>query len=346
MGPRIRPTLAGMISLRPMTLDDLPLVRRWLDQPPVARWWLSGGTVDAELDSYAEAIRGDDPTFMLIATQFGEPVGFWQWYAWSDYPKAADGVGARPGDCGIDYALGEPAAIGGGVGTELVAALVAEVRAYRPDAGIVADPEATNRASRRVLEKNGFVLVAERPVPSEPVDAPMAIYRLAAPGEVAVRIAGGSDAAALAALRAEWSTGSADVDAAFVDQFESWLRAERDRRITWVGEVDGAVVGMLNLTVFRRMPKPQRCDGAPGSSWAYVSTVYVTPAHRNGGLGTLLVAEAVRYARALGMTRLVLNPSAMAAPLYARAGFVSASELMMLNLDDWRAGSVGDLGGP
>jgi GNAT superfamily N-acetyltransferase len=174
----------------------------------------------------------------------------------------------------------------------------------------------------------------------------MAIYRLAAPGEVAVRIAGGSDTAALAALRAEWSTGSADVDAAFVDQFESWLRAERDRRITWVGEVDGAVVGMLNLTVFRRMPKPKRRDGAPGSSWAYVSTVYVTPAHRKGGLGTLLVAEAVRYARALGMTRLVLNPSAMAAPLYARAGFVSASELMMLNLDDWRAGSVGDLGGP
>jgi hypothetical protein len=108
----------------------------------------------------------------------------------------------------------------------------------------------------------------------------MAIYRLAAPGEVAVRIAGGSDAAALAALRAEWSTGSADVDAAFVDQFESWLRAEHDRRITWVGEVDGAVVGMLNLTVFRRMPKPRRRDGAPGSSWAYVSTVYVTPARR------------------------------------------------------------------
>ena len=124
VGPRIRPTLAGMISLRPMTLDDLPLVRHWLDQPHVARWWLSGATVDAELDSYAEAIRGDDPT-LLVATRAGEPVSSGQWYAWSDYSKDADGVGARPGDCGIDYALGEPAAIGGGVGTELVAALVA-----------------------------------------------------------------------------------------------------------------------------------------------------------------------------------------------------------------------------
>jgi aminoglycoside 6'-N-acetyltransferase len=320
-----------MISLRPMTLDDLALVRGWLDRPHLARWWLSGTTVEAELDSYAQAIRGDDPTFMLIATRAGEPVGFGQWYAWSDYPMDADGVGARPGDCGIDYALGEAAVVGGGAGTELVAALVAEVRRHRPDAGIVADPEATNHASRRVLEKNGFVLVAERPVPSEPVDTPMAIYRLAAPGETAVRLAGVSDATALAALRAEWS--GSDVDAAFVDQFECWLHAEGDRRIIWVGDTDSAVVGMLNLAIFRRMPTPGRADGAPGTSWGYVTNVYVTPTHRKGGLGTLLVGEAVRYGRALGMARLVLNPSDMAAPLYARAGFVAASELMMLDLD-------------
>jgi aminoglycoside 6'-N-acetyltransferase len=322
-----------MISLRPMTLDDLPLVRHWLDQPHLARWWLSGTTVGSELDSYAAAIRGADPTFMLIATRAGEPVGFGQWYAWSDYPKDADGVGAHPGDCGIDYALGEPAVVGGGVGTELVAALVAEVRRHHPEAGIVADPEAANHASRRVLEKNGFVLVAERPVPSEPVDTPMAIYRLAAPGETAVRLADVSDAAGLAALRAEWFTGSADVDAAYVDRFANWLRSESDRRVTWIGDADGAVVGMLNLIVFRRMPKPGRRDGAPGTSWGYVSNVYVTPSHRKRGLGTLLTAEAVRYARALGMARLVLNPSAEAKPLYTRAGFVPASELMMLDLD-------------
>jgi RimJ/RimL family protein N-acetyltransferase len=40
------------------------------------------------------------------------------------------------------------------------------------------DPDAANMASRRVLEKNGFRLVAVRPVASEVSDAPMAIYRL------------------------------------------------------------------------------------------------------------------------------------------------------------------------
>ncbi|HXP18237.1 MAG TPA: hypothetical protein VN840_01200 [Streptosporangiaceae bacterium] len=47
-----------------------------------------------------------------------------------------------------------------------------------PGAGILVGPEASNTASRRVLEKNGFELVAVRTVATEPTDAPMAIYRL------------------------------------------------------------------------------------------------------------------------------------------------------------------------
>jgi hypothetical protein len=53
--------------------------------------------------------------------------------------------------------------------------LTAEIRRPHPSAGILADPDAANTASRRVLEKNGFRLVAVKPVAT---DAPMAIYRL------------------------------------------------------------------------------------------------------------------------------------------------------------------------
>jgi hypothetical protein len=42
----------------------------------------------------------------------------------------------------------------------------------------LADPEAANLASRRVLEKNGFRLVDKRPLASERTGAVMAIYRL------------------------------------------------------------------------------------------------------------------------------------------------------------------------
>jgi RimJ/RimL family protein N-acetyltransferase len=62
----------------------------------------------------------------------------------------------------------------------MVAALVAEARRHHPSAGVVAAAAAANAASRRVLEKNGFELVAVRPVATEPSDIPMAIYQLQA----------------------------------------------------------------------------------------------------------------------------------------------------------------------
>lgn len=103
-----------------------------------------------------------------------------QWYRWANYPAEAAGMGARDSEIGIDYAIGNPAWTGRGVGTLLVAALVAEARRRHPGVGILTSADAANTASRRVLEKNGFHLVAVRPVATEPSDAPMAIYRLPA----------------------------------------------------------------------------------------------------------------------------------------------------------------------
>lgn len=52
-----------------------------------------------------------------------------------------------------------------------------------PGCGVLCAPEAANTASRRVLEKNGFELVAVRLVDTGPAGTPMAIYRLdPAPG--------------------------------------------------------------------------------------------------------------------------------------------------------------------
>ena len=118
---------------------------------------------------------------MLTVTWNGEPIGWCQWYRWADYPADADAMDAQPGEIGVDYAIGDVARVGKGVGTTLVATLVAEARRHHPGAGILTAPNAANSASRRVLEKNGFELVAVRPIATEPTDAPMAIYRLAAP---------------------------------------------------------------------------------------------------------------------------------------------------------------------
>lgn len=318
-----------MLTLRPMSLDDLATVALWLDAPHVARWW-KGDSVE----EYRRCIEGAEPTEMLIAVLDGRPVGFAQSYLWSDYPDAGSALGTAPGEVGIDYALGEADVLGRGLGTELVAALVRRVRTRYPGAGIVSDPDATNQPSRRVLERNGFGLVSERPVRTERTTAPMAIYRSPSPGAPLVRMAGDADVGVLAALRAEWvaewdcqrAATSGDPD--YPERFAEWFAAERGRRLTWLAE-SGGVVGMLNLVVFRRMPKP----GRSSTEWGYVSNVYVSPPARRLGLGTALLEEALRYCRARQYARVVLSPSEQARAMYARAGFSPATELMVLALE-------------
>jgi aminoglycoside 6'-N-acetyltransferase len=82
---------------------------------------------------------------------------------------------------GIDYLIGEPAHRGRGLGAQMIGALCELAFDRYPDVdGIAAVPQATNSASRRALEHNGFRLVEVRMVESDdPGDAGLAaIYLL------------------------------------------------------------------------------------------------------------------------------------------------------------------------
>jgi GNAT superfamily N-acetyltransferase len=145
---------------------------------------------------------------------------------------------------------------------------------------------------------------------------------------VEVRLATRADVPVLARMRALWTQKNAgypiedpDYDAAFA----SWFEAEQHHRITWVGEVDGLVVGMLNLLVFTRMPRP----GVSRSCWGYLANFFVDPAVRNSGVGRELLETCIRYADTHDFARILLSPSERSVPLYARAGFGPATEVMI-----------------
>lgn len=157
-----------------MVEDDLALVAGWLREPHVARWWREDP--ETEIEGYRRCIAGSEPTVALIAEAEGGPVGWCQWYRWNEYPQAPQ-LGARPGDIGIDYAIGAPEAVGRGLGTELIRALLGQARIAEPSARVLVAVDTANAASRRVLEKNGFRLAGARGIEWEPEER-SALYRL------------------------------------------------------------------------------------------------------------------------------------------------------------------------
>lgn len=162
-----------------MRSDDLDLVERWLAAPHVARWYLAASSVEQEIGDLRDGVDGREPVHVLVVLHQESAIGWCQWYPCHVDPAWASDVGAGPEDVGIDYAIGEPAFVGRGLGTVVVGELVRAARAEYPACAVVSDPDERNTASRRVLEKNGFELVAVRSLPSERTDDPMAIYRLA-----------------------------------------------------------------------------------------------------------------------------------------------------------------------
>ena len=142
-----------------------------------------------------------------------------------------------------------------------------------------------------------------------------------------IRIASPADAAALAGLRRTWTAeqnGDVD-DEDFESRFLDWYEREAGRRLSWLAEVSGAPVGMMNLAVFDRMPQPGREAG----TWGYLANAFVLSAHRGQGIGSLLLRALLAHADGSGYVRVVLRPSQRAIPFYCRAGFVADNDLLV-----------------
>jgi aminoglycoside 6'-N-acetyltransferase len=141
--------MAPVCAFRPMTSDDLPMIRRWLETPEVARWW---GEPDEQYALVSGDLHHPDMDQFIVATD-GRPFGYIQCYALSSWNQ---GFGPQPlATRGIDQFIGEPEMIGRGHGS----AFIRQFGDSLLTSGIpriVTDPDPENVHAVRACAKAGF----------------------------------------------------------------------------------------------------------------------------------------------------------------------------------------------
>jgi aminoglycoside 6'-N-acetyltransferase len=134
---------------RPLSVSDLPMVKRWLVTPEVVRWWGDPG------EQYA-LVSGDldHPDMDQFIVSLGEhPFGYIQCYALSTWNQS---FGAQPPKTrGIDQFIGEAEMIGRGHGSGFIRQFVKDMLTSGIPR-IVTDPDPDNGRAVRAYARAGF----------------------------------------------------------------------------------------------------------------------------------------------------------------------------------------------
>jgi GNAT superfamily N-acetyltransferase len=124
--------------------------------------------------------------------------------------------------------------------------------------------------------------------------------------------------------------GTSEEREADPEQYRAALRdIERSGSALVVAELDGEVVGVCQLIVFRHIQ-------AGGGRCAEIESVHVHPERRGHGVGTALLRHAIERARALGCYRVQLTSNTVredAHRFYGSLGFVPSHVGFKLSLD-------------
>ena len=155
------------ICFRPMTLNDLELMQRWLNYDFVARWWPGWPSLEQVRERYAPRITGTAPTRCFIVQVDATPTAFIQCYYirdWPDYAIGDEGANAA----GIDLFIAERERAYRGLGPRIIRRFLHQVvfAEFEVDSCIIG-PAQNNRAAIRAYEKAGFHYLKTVSIPGE-----------------------------------------------------------------------------------------------------------------------------------------------------------------------------------
>ena len=146
-----------MVSFRPLHRSDFPLLKQWLSEPHVDKWWNEPLNLAGIEDKYGPRVDKIDPTNVFIMEHEGRSVGWIQWYRWKDYPKHSVQLGAGPNNAGIDITIGKPELIGLGIGPTAIRNFLKQIVFFDEGiASVIVDVDERNSRSLGAFEKVGF----------------------------------------------------------------------------------------------------------------------------------------------------------------------------------------------
>jgi aminoglycoside 6'-N-acetyltransferase len=144
-----------VICFRPLEDADLPQVEAWLRAEHVAQWWRD--PLEIAVEKRRAAIESGRDVEHYAILEDGRPVGMIQTYRVGDHPEWGELIAVEPEAAGVDLFVGDPDAVGRGLGPEILREFARSIVFVRPEAtAAVATVEEANRRSWRAFEKAGF----------------------------------------------------------------------------------------------------------------------------------------------------------------------------------------------
>jgi aminoglycoside 6'-N-acetyltransferase len=136
-------------AFRPMSTEDLPIIKRWLELSHVRQWWHDPAE---QLELVSGDLDHPDMAQFIVALD-GQEFAYLQCYNLSAWNT---GFGSQPlGTRGLDQFIGKADMLGCGHGSAFVRTF-ANSLFVTGTPRVVTDPDPTNARAIRAYEKAGF----------------------------------------------------------------------------------------------------------------------------------------------------------------------------------------------